>query len=484
MNTKRWFKTSLLILSLFLVAAIPARADDGISVLKSFGKAFARLSARAKPAVVHVTVEKEVAGPQMQGMTPYDLFGEDFFNRFFRHRAPRQWKQNPPFRQRKPRRRPRKMGQGTGFIISQDGYILTNSHVVKDADIVKVKLATGKEFKAKLVGADEQSDVAVIKVNAKDLPYLKLGDSDSLEVGEWVVAIGNPFGLTQTVTAGIVSAKGRSRVGILEYEDFIQTDAAINPGNSGGPLLNLDGKVVGMNTAIMSRSGGSMGIGLAIPANMMKRLKEQLISKGSVSRGYLGIAIQDLTPELAASFGLDDERGILVADVQAGTAAAEAKLQSGDVIKSLNGRPVMDSSSFRNKIALYGPGAKVRIALVRNGKELRKTVELRDKDGAKAIKAEADNVEEKLGMTVQTLTPDMAAQLGFDGEKGVIVTNIDPNSSAASKIQPGTLITEVNRKPVSSVSQFKAAINARKSNTILLNVKSEGIARYVVIEAE
>jgi len=265
-------------------------------------------------------------------------------------------------------------GQGSGFIISKDGYILINNHVVGDADLIKVKLSDGREFKAKVIGTDPQSDVAVIKIDATNLPVLRLGDSDKLEVGEWVIAIGNPFGLSQTVTVGVVSAKGRSRIGINDYEDFIQTDAAINPGNSGGPLVNIHGEAVGMNTAIFSRSGGYMGIGFAIPINMAKAIKDQLLKKGKVTRGWLGVVIQDIDEELAKSFGLEKTEGVLIAEVSEGSPAEKAGLKQGDIILRLNGKKVDDLGELRNKIALTAPGTKVKLEVLRENK--RRTIQV------------------------------------------------------------------------------------------------------------
>jgi serine protease Do len=303
-----------LVLHLRVQAAEP---DDEITALQHLSTGFTRVAKRTLPAVVFIQVEKNVERGRGPGEfnNPFDLFNDEFFHRFFGerfHRQPRQYKQR---------------GLGSGFIVSHDGYILTNHHVVGDAEHIMVKLADGREVKAKLVGTDPKSDVAVIKIKGDDLPVLPLGDSDTLEVGEWVVAIGNPFGLTHTITVGVVSAKGRSGMGIEDYEDFIQTDAAINPGNSGGPLINLQGKVIGINTAIYSRSGGYMGIGFAIPINMVKAIEQQLIASGKVTRGYLGINIQDLSEDLANSFGLKTTKGVLVADVVENSPAAKGGLK-------------------------------------------------------------------------------------------------------------------------------------------------------------
>jgi serine protease Do len=305
-------------------------------------------------------------------------------------------------------------------------------------------------------------------------------------VGEWVVAIGNPFGLSHTLTAGIVSAKGRSSIGIADYENFIQTDAAINPGNSGGPLINLDGKAVGMNTAIYSRSGGYMGIGFAIPINMAKAIKDQLIQTGSVTRGYVGIVIQDLTPELAKSFGLDNHQGILVAQVSEDSPAEKAGLKQGDVIVEFSGKPVNEVGSFRNLVALKTPGTKDKVTVLRNGK--RKTLSItigKLPDNELAVVGTPHNLE-KLGFTVETLTPDLARQFGIPGEKGVVVTQVTPGSVAAlAGINPGSVILEVNREPVSNIEEFKRAVTKiPEKAAVLLLIKDGQYSRYVALNAE
>ncbi|MHC4076190.1 MAG: trypsin-like peptidase domain-containing protein, partial [Planctomycetota bacterium] len=298
--------TTFLLLT-FLVVPVAAQDSESIATLRRMGDAFAQIADKASPAVVGIKAETKVAqGPFGLREWPFDPFGDDFFDHFFRRQRPRR---------RSPQHR-KQVSQGSGFIISPDGYILTNNHLVGKTEKIMVKLADDKEYEGKLIGADPDSDVAVIKIEAEDLKCLELADSDKLKVGEWVIAIGNPFGFSHTVTAGIVSAKGRSGVGLAAYEDFIQTDAAINPGNSGGPLLNLDGEVVGINTAIISRSGGNMGIGLAIPVNMAKGIYEQLIESGTVARGFLGVNIQSLTADLAESLGLEREtKGVIIPEV-------------------------------------------------------------------------------------------------------------------------------------------------------------------------
>jgi serine protease Do len=471
-----------ILLTVFFVGPLQAQ-EKAIESLRETGKAFASVAKKVSPAVVFIRVEKEVSAQQMpQFPAP---FGDDFFRRFFGQPLP---KGHPRPFQPAPKRR--QMGQGSGFIVTSDGYLLTNNHVVADADKVTVTLVDGRKFTAKIVGTDPRSDVAVIKIDAKNLPVLPLGDSDKLQVGEWVIAVGNPFGLSHTITAGIVSAKGRSSVGISDYENFIQTDAAINPGNSGGPLVNLDGQAVGMNTAIFSRSGGYMGIGFAIPINMIKVIFDQLVKTGHVTRGYLGIMIQDLTPELAKSFDLKDNQGVLVAQVTKDSPAEKAGLKQGDVIIEFAGQPVKKIGPFRNRVALKAPGSKQTIVVLRDGKrkELAVTIgKLPDKGGSKTAKSgPAAEKLEKLGLTVQKLTPELAKQFGYKGRSGVLVSEVQPDSPAANAgIRRGVLIEEINRQPVKSVDEFERIVaKAHKNGTILLLVREGEYSHYVALSLD
>jgi serine protease Do len=441
------------------------------------GDAFAQIADKVSPAVVGIKAETKVAqGPSGLREWPIDPFGDDFFDYFFRRQRPRQ---------RSPRYR-KQVSQGSGFIISPDGYILTNNHLVGKTEEIMVKLADDKEFEARLIGADPDSDVAVIKIEAEGLKCLELADSDKLKVGEWVIAIGNPFGFSHTVTAGIVSAKGRSGVGLAAYEDFIQTDAAINPGNSGGPLLNLDGEVVGINTAIISRSGGNMGIGLAIPVNMAKGIYEQLIESGTVTRGFLGVNIQDLTADLAESLGLEREtKGVIIPQVSKDSAAEKAGVEKGDIVVELNGQKVEDKDVFRNQIAMLKPGTKVELVVLRDGKRKSLTVELgqkpQDQQAAAAGGAEA---EKTLGIGVTNLSDKLAERLGFEGLSGVVVESVEPDSLAAEKgIAAGMLIMEVNRKPVKNTKKFdKAVKQAVKGGKVLLLVNNGTYSQYVLLK--
>lgn len=472
-----------LVLLLFITPPSAFAQDTGsVDALRQIGKAFATIAEKASPAVVGLKTKKTVTRdyPTLRKRPfgdQFDPFEDDFFDYFFRRRSPHRRSPRPKYRQH---------AQGSGFIISHDGYILTNNHLVGDADEITVKFADDREFTAEIIGTDPESDVAVIKINADNLPTLELADSDALEVGEWVIAIGNPFGLSHTVTAGIVSAKGRSNVGLTTYEDYIQTDAAINPGNSGGPLLNIDGKVVGINTAIVtgySNYRGNIGIGFAIPVNMAKTVYGQLIEGGTVVRGFLGVNIQDLTPELAKSFGLEDTKGVLIPNVNEDSAADKAGIKQGDIVVEFEGEPVEKARKLQNRVAMLKPGTKVKMIILRDGKRKELTVELGERPPIEQIAAGRSDTLEKLGLTVQNLTEELAQRFGYRDLEGVIVTWVGPDSEAARKgITPGTLIMEVDRKPVKNTKDFNKAIEkAGKEGTVLLLIQTEGYKRFVAL---
>jgi serine protease Do len=458
-------------LFVFLIVLAPISAlaeDNGISALRQVSKAFAKIAKEASPAVVGIKAEKTITfdQPTMREWPfgeQFDPFEDDIFDRFFRWYSPR--RREP--RQRKYQQR----AQGSGFIVSPDGYILTNNHLVGDADKVLVKVEENSEVEAKVIGTDPESDVAVIKIDAKDLTHLELADSDKLEVGEWVVAIGNPFRLSQTVTAGIVSAKGRSGFRLATFEDYIQTDAAINPGNSGGPLLNLDGKVIGINTFIISQSGGYMGIGFAIPINIAKFVYQRIVEKGEVERGYLGIWYEELTPESASTLGLDeDTKGVAIADVLKDSAAEKAGLKRYDVIIELDGKPVDNGNEFLNRVSMLKPGTKVKIVVLRDGKRKTLTAKLEKRPSQDKTSGEEKETSLNLGFTVKNLTDEYAERLGFEGLSGVLVTGVEAGSKAVEKgIAVGMLIMEVNREPVKNTKEFDEAIKkAGKDGSVLL----------------
>lgn len=475
-------------------------ASAGRAALNGLSEAFAQAVAQTSPSVVFIEVEKEMRRGDMQ-----DFHG-DIFERFFGPFGMPGPGMPGPRGPRMPRfPQPRDdqgdddessqfmpYGQGTGFVISPDGYIVTNHHVVGDADKVKVKLGDGREFDAKIIGSDKQTEIAVIKVEATGLPPLKLGDSDKLRVGEWVMAIGNPFGFSHTVTAGIISACGRGSTGITQYSDLIQTDAAINPGNSGGPLLNLDGEVVGVNTALYSRSGGYMGISFAVPVNIAKYVKEQLIAHGTVSRGYLGLILQDNSPDLARSLGVEYTKGVLVPEVLPDGPAGQAGVLPEDIIVELNGQPVEESASFKSRVGSTAPGSEVTLGILRGGKRMDIRIKLgelpKEREGGVGMveKKTPEGSKIKLGFTVQNLTEDIAQQLGYENQKGVVVTEVLPGSPADhAGLQDGVLIQETNRKPIGSVADFEAILKeAKPGDALLIKVRDGEFSRYVSLRID
>jgi serine protease Do len=461
-------------MALILQASIsPASAGPATA------KMFVDVVKKAKPAVVHIKVEKTTKA-RTTGPVPEEFFNNPFFEQFF----------GPYYRQQHPRQREFKQrGQGSGFLISKDGLILTNNHVIENADNIKVVLSDNREFAAKLIGTDPLSDVALVKIDgAKNLPVLPLGNSDDLEVGEWVIAIGNPFGLSQTVTAGVVSAKGRSNVRINDYENFIQTDAAINPGNSGGPLINGRGEVIGINTALFSKTGGYMGIGFAIPINMAKSIEKQLQKEGKVTRGWLGVVIQDINEELAQSFGLDDSKGILVSEVQKDSPADKAGLKQGDVILRLNGKTLKNVADLRNKVALIAPDSRATLLVIRDGNEktIKVTIGEQPSDFGRTGISGGKNILKDFGLGLQNLTPELAERFGYQKDDGIVISDVRPDSPAAREgLKPGYLIEEVNRTRVSSLKELRAVLK-KSSNTkrILLRVRAGDYSRYVVLSTK
>lgn len=477
----RFILLPFLVLLLALSPAAHAQ-EGGIESLRQTGKAFASVARMVSPSVVFIQVESIEESPAVHGFS--SPFSDELFRHFFGDSF-------PGFRGReRGERRQRKIGQGSGFVFSLgDGifrdraYVLTNNHVIEGADRIRVTFEDGRELSARIKGTDPQSDIAVLEVEVSDVPALSLGDSSKLEVGEWVVAIGNPFGLSHTLTAGVVSAKGRTSLGINDYEDFIQTDAAINPGNSGGPLVNLDGEVVGINTAIFSRSGGYMGVGFAIPINMARGIATQLLQGGEVSRGHLGVAIQELTPELADSFGLQGRQGVLVAQVTPDSPAEKAGLRQGDLIVQYQGETVGDIGTFRNRISLTPPGTDAGLVIVRDGREQTARVRIGrlDEDSDSAQQAQEHTGE--LGLVVQTITPELAERIGARPGEGVVVTQVIPGSVAGmAGIEPGSVILQVNKRPVRSAGEYAKLVEATTdAKRVLLLVSRRSSSYYVVL---
>jgi serine protease Do len=434
-----------------------ASAAQGRALLNQFSAAFEEAAAKVNSSVVPIFSEQQVTVPSP--FDPFqDFFGDDFFKQFFNA---------PPQHGRKPEEQKQTVHSlGSGVIVSKDGYILTNNHVVDGADKLTVVLADKKKYTAKIIGTDPQTDVAIIKIAAGNLPAVTLGNSDNVQIGEWVIAVGNPFELLHTVTAGIISAKGRSSVGLADYEDFIQTDASINPGNSGGALADLDGNVIGINTAISSPSGGNVGIGFAIPINMAKREMDELIDKGKISRGYLALVPQDIDEDMAKAMHLKSADGALVGDVTPDGPADKGGIKRGDIITQFEGKKVTNSTELRNLVAQADPGSAAKMTLQRDGKEMQVTVVLGERPkgrGGRASQPEQQQPDEqtskKLGLSMQNLTPDIAQQLGYQNEHGVVITDVASGSPAEeSGLQQGDLIKEVNRAAVTTTREFNRIV--------------------------
>lgn len=463
--------------SLLLATAAPAFTKDKVDskvTVPQTSKSFSTVAKKAIPAVVFIKVtggsdDESAAIENYQN--PFDFFGDDFFNKFF-GAAPRGKMPKQP-----------QLSQGSGFIVSADGYIMTNAHVIKGADKITVVLNTGKEMDATLVGMDTHTDIAIIKIEGKDLPFVNLGDSDAMEIGEWVVAIGSPFQLEASLTVGVVSAKGRQNLKITDLEDFIQTDAAINPGNSGGPLLNLDSEVIGINTAIVSRTGGYMGIGFAVPSNMARHVMAQIIDKGSVTRGFLGVSLQPVDKDIADAFNLDKPEGALVSEVVKDSPADKAGIQQGDIIVEYNNISVKTLGSFRNDISLMNPGAKVVLKVNRKGKIVTIPVIL----GSASDSFTTDGAMQKMGLEVDNLTPELAKQLGYTkGEEGVVITKIKPGSpAAAAGMRPGFLIMAINHKKVANTDDFNDAIkDSENKKRVLILARQGNITRFYSLKME
>ncbi len=449
----------------------------------SLTQGFADVVQPILPAVVNIQTTSNVQTTSQQRNPFPNLPDDPFFRRFFG---------DPGNGDQQPRER-RERGLGSGVIVSSDGYILTNNHVVENATDITVQLSDKRQMKGKLIGADPRSDLAVIQIDATGLTAMKLGDSAKLRVGDIVLAIGNPFGFDETVTLGIVSATGRRNAEITPpqgYADFIQTDAAINPGNSGGALVNARGELIGINTAIYSGNGGNLGIGFAIPVNMARGIMEQILKTGKVSRGFLGVTIQPVNADLAQAFKLPSTEGALIGDVSPDSPGAKAGLQKGDVVVGLDGRPVPDPEDLRLRISQMAPGTAVKLDVIRDAQkkqmsatlmELPDNIETAGNNRGNSPAAPAETGLE--GLQVSNLTADIRQQLNLpDGVRGVVVTNVDPDSKAAdANVQRGDVIQEVNRKPVANVEQFRQAIRDSGNGPILLLVNHGGQTGYSVI---
>ena len=450
----------------------PEISGEAIDFLTKTGQAMAEVAEAVKPAIVNIST---VRTEKIKGSPFSPFYNDPFFRKFFGNQ----------FRQQEKPRERKSASLGSGVIVSPDGYILTNNHVIKNADKIKVLLPDKREFTGRIIGSDPKTDLSVIKIDAGNLSTLSFGNSDALRVGELVLTIGSPYGLNQTVTMGIVSAVGRANVGIAEYEDFIQTDAAINPGNSGGALVNVKGELVGINTAIFSTTGGYQGIGFAIPSNMAKIVMDSLIEKGKVIRGWLGVEIQAITPELAQQFQLEKDYGTLVADVVEGSPAEKAGLMRGDVIIEFNGKKVDEPYILRNIVADTPPGTEAEMKVIRDGEIKSLTVTIVEIP-ARAEKTPAVFKNALKGVSVQDLTPDIYRQLNLPEKiRGVVITDIESESPADTRLMPGDVILEINRRAISNIEDYESIVSKIKPDMdVLLLVFRRGSTIFITISGE
>jgi serine protease Do len=442
------------------------------------GKNFVEIAKSVKPAVVNIAATRSGKSGESPHGAPLD---DPFFRKFFGDEF---------FKRDAPQREPKERGQGSGVIVEANGLIVTNNHVVNKADEIRVFLSDKREFKGKLIGTDAKTDIAIVKIEATGLQTIPWADSDQLEVGEFVLAVGSPFGLTQTVTMGIVSAVGRASMGIAEYEDFIQTDAAINPGNSGGALVNVRGELVGINTAIFSQSGGYMGIGFAVPSNLSRAMMDQLVRTGKVVRGWLGVAIQDLSPELATQFGITDTKGVLVSDVMDDSPAKKAGFERADVIIEYDGKPMDSPTHLRNAVAQTPIGKKVSVKLIRDKKPRTLDVAIVEQPKSLGQPSVEESKESAMptgvlsDLEVRELNEDLTGRYGLkSAERGVVVVKVKPGSTAEEMgVREGDLILEVNRKAVSSLKSYeRAASGLTKDQAVLLLIKRKGQTIYLTL---
>lgn len=459
----------------FAIESVHADADrQQLKHVRDLSAAFQEVTKSIIPSVVNIRSIRKVEFNSRSRRSPSP--GRDPFERFFEpHLQPRNAPDMRPFVQR---------GLGSGLIVSNEGYIVTNNHVVARSDQITVALSDDRVFDAKVVGTDEKTDLAVLKISASDLTPAKLGDSASVSAGEWVLAMGNPFGLSQTVTAGIISAKGRANMGIAEYEDFIQTDAAINPGNSGGPLVNLAGQVIGINTAIASQSGGHQGVGFAIPSNMVKQIMDAIINNGKVVRGWLGVLIQDFNQDLANSFGFDGSGGVLVGDVVDDGPADQSGLEPGDIVVRFSGNDIETMNQFRNQIAATKPGERAGIEIVRSGKLMKFNVEIGELQ-SKSFQAQSPADPENLGMRLQNITPDVAESLRLKGDaQGVVVTQVESGGIAEKAgIRPGDIIIAMEGVGFGNLSELRSVLAQHDlAEGVRMRVKTKGMQRFVFLK--
>ena len=481
MNTHPPRKNTLTIIAAAVIYTVISSVMLPTGALAAIGRpdSFADLAEKLGPAVVNIYTTQVVkaTNPLQEFFFNQDKDIPAPFKRFFGIPDG-----HPEVPQQKEMKR---TSLGSGVIINEDGYIITNNHVVDNATEINIRLITHKEYEAKIIGRDPKTDLALLKIEPTEkLPTVTLGDSEKLRVGDWVLAIGNPFGFEQTVTAGIVSGKGRN-LGGAPYENFIQTDASINPGNSGGPLFDTNGKMVGINTAIYSRSGGNIGIGFAIPVNMAKNVLDQLKKHGKVVRGWLGVMIQQVTQELANQFGLDRPMGALVSDISPDSPAAKAGIQPGDIISKYMGKEIQQMSMLPSLVAQTPVGEKATLEVIRKGKAKTVIVTIGQLEEEELAQAPGEpKIEQNFGLTVQELTPELAESLGTEETSGLLVTDVEQGSAAAEAgIRRGDLIQEVNRKPVNDLTEFKAALKkTEQDRNILFLIRRNKHSSFLVLK--
>jgi serine protease Do len=452
-------------------SSMPVAAQPAVPVAQPTGPGFSEVARAVTPAVVNITSRAGRTRDSQGSRNPM----EDFFGSPFGPQGPRE-----------PRER-HGGGMGSGVIVSPDGYIITNNHVVDGAAELTVTLPDKREFKGKVLGTDPKTDLAVVQIDARNLPFVAWGDSSKLQVGDYVLAVGNPFGLNSTVTLGIVSALGRGHMGITQYEDFIQTDAAINPGNSGGALVNTAGELVGINTAIISQTGGYQGVGFAVPASMTKPVFESLVSNGKVVRGFLGIGIQDLNQDLAKSFGLKDPKGALVTNVAEESPADKAGIKQGDVIVAFQGSSIEEAAALQRAVARTPVGTKAALRVIRNGHEQEVNTTIGEQSETRRVASADRNLENAMaGVAAQSVTQQMARELGLQGKaQGVVVVGVEPDSRAElAGLAQGDVIREMNRQPVKSVKDYEKIVSSlKKDQDVLMLITRSGSSLFLTVKA-
>ncbi len=471
------FHAAVLLTAILSVASIASAKEkiipqESIKTLGKLSEALSEVADVVRPAVVNIST---TSVETMEDNPLGDMFNDPFFRHFFGDQ--------PGGGHPGQKRKFKSSALGSGVIVSEQGYILTNNHVVKGADEIKVILYDKRQFKGKVVGTDPRTDLAVIKINAKDLPTLSFGDSSKLKTGDIVLAVGNPFGLNQTITMGIVSAVGRSNIGLSDFEDFIQTDAAINPGNSGGALVNGGGELVGINTAIFSTSGGYMGIGFSIPSDMAKTVMDSIIKHGKVIRGWLGVSIQNLTPELAKSLGIKETEGALLSGIDKDSPADKAGLKRGDLIIGMGNKIISDVTNLRNMVATNAPGTKIDFKVIRNGKEMSITATLGEYKEKRIVKKTEFNNALK-GVTVQELIPSLRDKLNLPEDLvGVVITDVGSDSPSQGLLQPNDVIQEVNRTAIRSAQEYEEIVSKiGEHDSVLLLIYRNGGSAYLTIQ--